>query len=79
MVLIGKSYTAWRTDSQVLGLGRHNYCRYVAQDRRESGPSREAWVIGLGNRVKQYTEDNRHYLDKPESFLQGWDGYVCTC
>ncbi|CAO2611645.1 Tissue-type plasminogen activator [Lemmus lemmus] len=27
MILIRKSYTAWRTDSQALGLGRHNYCR----------------------------------------------------
>lgn len=31
MILMGKSYTAWRTNSQALGLGRHNYCRYVAQ------------------------------------------------
>lgn len=26
-ILMRKSYTAWRTDSQALGLGRHNYCR----------------------------------------------------
>nr|XP_004669074.2 tissue-type plasminogen activator [Jaculus jaculus] len=27
MILMGKSYTAWRTNAQALGLGRHNYCR----------------------------------------------------
>nr|XP_027795124.1 tissue-type plasminogen activator isoform X3 [Marmota flaviventris] len=27
MILIGKSYTAWKTNSQALGLGKHNYCR----------------------------------------------------
>lgn len=27
MILIGKTYTAWRANSQALGLGRHNYCR----------------------------------------------------
>ncbi|XP_029411516.1 tissue-type plasminogen activator isoform X2 [Nannospalax galili] len=27
VILIGKSFTAWRTNSQALGLGRHNYCR----------------------------------------------------
>ncbi|XP_048186395.1 tissue-type plasminogen activator [Perognathus longimembris pacificus] len=27
MILIGKSYTAWKSNSQALDLGKHNYCR----------------------------------------------------
>lgn len=27
IILINKSYTAWRSNAQALGLGRHNYCR----------------------------------------------------
>ncbi|KAL1772963.1 tissue-type plasminogen activator [Sigmodon hispidus] len=27
MILVGRRYTAWRTNSQALGLGKHNYCR----------------------------------------------------
>nr|XP_023486540.1 tissue-type plasminogen activator isoform X1 [Equus caballus] len=27
MTLIGKVYTAWMTNAQALGLGKHNYCR----------------------------------------------------
>nr|XP_020015065.1 tissue-type plasminogen activator [Castor canadensis] len=27
MILMDRSYTAWRSDSRALGLGKHNYCR----------------------------------------------------
>lgn len=34
MMLIGKINTAWKTNAQTLGLGKHNYCRYVAPGPR---------------------------------------------
>lgn len=27
MILLGKVYTAWKTNAKTLGLGKHNYCR----------------------------------------------------
>lgn len=30
VALIGKVYTAWKTNAQTMGLGKHNYCRYRA-------------------------------------------------
>lgn len=37
VILRGKINTAWKTNAQALGLGRHNHCRYVAQGPRGSG------------------------------------------
>lgn len=43
--LIGKVYTAWKNNAQALGLGKHNYCRYVAQ-----GPWVPIWAGGRSGR-----------------------------
>lgn len=31
MILMGKIYTAWKSNAQALGLGKHNHCRCAAQ------------------------------------------------
>lgn len=47
VALAGKVYTAWKSNSQALGLGNHNYCRYAA--KRPWGSClgrRQDWGVG---------------------------------
>lgn len=57
LVLMGKIYTAWNSNAQTLGLGKHNYCRCAAQNPRRlrragrprrGGASVQAWGFGAG-------------------------------
>jgi hypothetical protein len=70
MILMDRSYTAWRSDSRALGLGKHNYCRYIAQGVRSwQGEELGVGCVGEDQRLNVMNDPVGGTLSTPISSL----------